>query len=108
MEAGVDIETPSPLIKCALRGFARSHTDAGKRHRVLLPVTLGMLVGGESLSESWGVGNVVWMCLAAMCFNLLRAGDVGVVFPVHWLTRGQTAFRRGERQLEYVNWRQAD
>lgn len=35
-------------------------------------------------------------------------GDAGVVHPVHCLTLGQVAFRRGDRQLGFVDWREAD
>ena len=51
LRMGVEIDTSSPLIRCALRGIARSHADAGTGHRVRLPVTLGMLLDGESLGE---------------------------------------------------------
>lgn len=114
IEAGVEIQTSSPLIKSALRGIARSHAEAGTRHRIRLPATLGMLLDGESLSQSWGVGgHVMWMCLTAMYFFLLRseemfASDKGVIHPFHCLTRGQIAFRSGERQLEYMDWPKAD
>jgi len=36
------------------------------------------------------------------------ASDAGVVHATHRLTRGQVAFRRGDRQLECLEWRQAD
>ena len=111
---GVEIDTSSPLINCALEGIARSHADAGIRHRVRLPVTLDMLLDDECLGESWGVGGrVMSLCLTAMYFFLLRAdemfaSDEGVVHHVHCLTRGQAAFRRGDRQLEYMDWSEAD
>ena len=55
----------------------------------------------------------MWLCLTAMYFFLLRAdemfaSDKGVVHPVHCLTRGQIAFRRGDRQLEYMDWSEAE
>jgi len=34
--------------------------------------------------------------------------DAGVVHSTHCVTRGQVAFRRGDRQLEHLDWRQAD
>ena len=114
MEAGVEVETSPPLIKCALRGIARSHAEAGTRHRVRLPVTLDMLLEGESLIPSWGVGGkVIWMCLTAMYFFLLRSDEMfasnkGVIHPAHCLTRRDVAFFFEDRQLEYMEWRQAD
>ena len=36
------------------------------------------------------------------------ASDKGVVHPVRCLTRGQVAFRLGDRRLEYMDWSEAD
>ena len=57
VEAQVEIIATSPLIRCALKGIARSHVEAGKRHRVRLPVTWRMLLDGESLIPAWGIGG---------------------------------------------------
>jgi len=58
----VEIDTSSPLLESAIRGVARSHAEAGTRHRVRLPITLEMLLDGEAVSESWGKGgHVMWM-----------------------------------------------
>lgn len=114
MHAGVELETSSPLLKCALRGIARSHVDAGTRHRVRLPITLDMMLEGEPITSSGESSrHVLWMCLTAMFFFLVQsdemfASDGGVVHPVHCLTREQVAFRRGDHQLSYVDWREAD
>ena len=38
-EAQIEIIATSPLIRCALKGIARSYVEAGTRHRVRLSVT---------------------------------------------------------------------
>ena len=69
VEAQVDIITTSPLIRCALKGNARSHVEAGTRHRISLPVTRRMLLDGESLIPAWGIGGrVMWLCLSLSYF----------------------------------------
>lgn len=113
-EVQVEIESTSPLIKCALRGIARTQVDQGIGHRVRLPVTWKMLLDGERLIPAWGVaGKVTWLCLSLSYFLIARADEMfasstGVVHPAHCLTRGDVAFFRGDIQLEYVHWRQAD
>jgi len=77
MHAGVELETSSPLLKCALRGIARSHVDAGTRHRVRLPITLDMMLEGEPITSSGESSrHVLWMCLTAMFFFLLRSDEM--------------------------------
>ena len=102
----MEVDTSSPLIKCAFREIARSHADAGTRHRVRLPVTLGMRLEGKNLIPSWGVGGIVmWICLTVMYLFLLRsdemfASDEGVLHPAHCLSRRDVAlFFSGDRQL---------
>ncbi|CAB1109801.1 unnamed protein product [Ectocarpus sp. CCAP 1310/34] len=110
----VEIDTSSPLIKCALRGVARSHVDLGRRRRVRLPVTWSMLRDSEGIIPSWGLaGRVTWLCLSLSYFFITRSDEMfanssGVVHPVHCLTRRDVAFFRGSRQLEYMHWQQAD
>ena len=97
-EMQVEIATTSPLIKCALRGIARSHTDQGIRHRVRLPVTWKMLLEGERLIPEWGVGGrVLWLCLSLSYFLIARSDEIfasssGQVHPAHCLTRKDVAF----------------
>ena len=56
VEAQVEIIATSPLIRCALKGIARSHVEAGTRHRVRLPVTYVENVVRRRKLHS-GVGN---------------------------------------------------
>ena len=49
VQAQVEIIATSPLIRCTLMGIARSHVEAGTRHRVRLPVTWRMLLYSGSL-----------------------------------------------------------
>lgn len=113
-EMQVEIATTSPLIKCALRGIARLHIDQGIRHRVRLPVTWKMLLEGERLIPAWGVGGrVLWLCLSLSYFLIARSDEIfasssGQVHPAHCLTRKDVAFFRGDIQLDYTHWRQAD
>ena len=109
-----EIDTSSPLIKCALRGIARSQVDQGVRRRVRLPVTWSMLRDSEDVIQSRGAGGrVMWLCLSLSYFLITRADEMfassaGVVHPVHCLTRRDVAFFQGSQQLEYRHWRQAD
>ena len=69
VEAQVEIIATSPLLRCALKGIARSHVEAGTRHRVRLPVTWRMLLDGESLIPAWGIGGrVMLLCLSLSYF----------------------------------------
>ena len=69
VEAQVEIIATSPLIRCALKGIARSYVEAGTRHRVRLPVTWRVLLDGESLIPAWGTeGRVMWLCLSLSYF----------------------------------------
>ena len=114
VEAQADVIATSPLIRCALKGIARSHVEAGKRHRVRLPVTRRMLLDGESSIPAWGIGGrVMWLCLSLSYFLISRSDEIfarssGVAHPVHCLTRKDVAFFSGNNQLECVHWRQAD
>ena len=101
MEAGVEIDTSSPVNKWALRAIARSHAEAGTRRRVHLPVMLCMLL----TAKVWLVrGKVVRMWLTAMYFFLLWsvemfAADDGVLHPAHCLRRRNVTF-----SLETRSW----
>ena len=114
VEAQVEIIATSPLLRCALKGIARSHVEAGTRHRVRLPVTWRMLLDGESLIPAWGIGGrVMWLCLSLSYFLIARSDEIfasssGVAHHAHCLTRKDVAFFSGNNQLEYVHWRQAD
>ena len=57
VEAQVETIATSLLIRCALKGIARSHVEAGTRHRVRLPATWRMLLDDESLIPAWGIGG---------------------------------------------------
>ena len=113
-QAQVEIDTTSQLTSCALRGIARSQVERGVRRRTRLPVTWSMLRDAEDVAQSWGPGGrVMWLCLSLSYFLIARADEMfaassGTVHPAHCLTRGDVAFFRGDSQLEYVNWRQAD
>ena len=114
VETQVEIIATSPLIRCALKGIARFHVEAGTRRRFRLPVTWRMLLGGESSTPAWRIGGrVMWLCLS-LSFSLIARSDEifasssGVAHPVHCLTRKDVALFSGNNQLEYVHWRQAD
>ena len=98
VEAQVEITATSPLIRCALKGIARSHVEAGKGHRVRLPVTWRMLLDGESLVPAWGIGGrVMRLCLSLSYFLIARSDEIfpsssGVAHHAHCLTRKDVAF----------------
>ena len=96
----------------------RSHVAAGTPRRVRLPVSIGMLLTGESLISSRSGGESVvaafmclflsyypvFMCLCLSYFLLARrdemfAADSGAVHSVHCLTRGDVAFYADGTQL---------
>ena len=93
VEAQVEIIATSTLIRCALKGIARSHVEAGTRHRFRLPLTWRMLLDGESLIPAWGIGGrVMRLCLSLSYFLIARPDEIfasssGVAHPVHYLTR---------------------
>lgn len=95
-EAQVEREATSPLIKCALRGIARSHVVQGTRHRVRLPWR--MLLEGEYLVPARGVGGeVLWLCMSLSYFFIARsdemfASSLGRVHPARCLTRRYGVF----------------
>lgn len=73
----VEIDTSSPLLKCALRGVARSQVDLGMRRRVRLPVTWSMLKNSEDIIHSWGAaGRVTWLCLSLSYFLIARSDEM--------------------------------
>ena len=113
-QAQVEIDTTSPLMTCTLRGITRSQVESGVRRRVRRPVTWSMLRDAEDIAQSWGPGGrVMWMCLSLSYFLIARADEMfatssGLVHPAHCLTRRDVALFRGDSQLAYLNWRQAD
>ena len=113
-QAQVEIATTSQLTNCVLRGIARAQVELGVHRRIRLPVTWGMLRDGEDLEKSWGPGGrVMWLCLSLSYFLITRSDEMfaassGRVHPAHCLTRRDVAFFRGDRQLAYIDWRQAD
>jgi len=113
-QAQVEVATTSQLTNCVLRGIARAQVELGVHRRIRLPVTWGMLRDGEDLEKSWGPGGrVMWLCLSLSYFLITRSDEMfaassGRVHPAHCLTRRDVAFFRGDRQLAYIDWRQAD
>ncbi|CAN0016065.1 unnamed protein product [Pylaiella littoralis] len=103
MDRQIEIDTSSPLIKCARRGIVRSQVEAGRRRCVCLSVTWSMLMSGKDLIPTWGPGGrVMWLCMGSSYFLIARsdemfAGSSGVVHPEHCLTRRDVAFFRGSR-----------
>lgn len=114
MQAQVEIDTASPLVNRVVRGIARSQVERGVSRRTRLPVTWSMLRDSENIVRSWGPGGrVMWLCLSLSYFLIARADEMfanssGVVHPAHCLTRQDVAFFQGDRQLQYLHWRQAD
>ena len=88
----VEITATSSLIRCALKDIARSHVEAGTRHRVRLPVTWRMLLDGGKLFPAWGIrGRVMWLCLSLSYFLIARSDEIfasssGVAHHVSCLT----------------------
>ena len=62
LEAGVELPTPAPVLKSALKGIARGHVAAGTPRQVRLPVSWGMLLEREGLIPSWGAGGKEMWC----------------------------------------------
>ena len=63
--------------KSWLVSIARSHVEAGTRHRVRLPVTWRMLLDGESLIPAWRIGGrVMWLCLSLSYFLIARSDEI--------------------------------
>ena len=80
VEAQVEIIATSPLVRCALKGIARSHVEAGTRHRVRFPVTWRMWLDGESLILAWAIGGrVIWLCLSLSYFLIARSDEIFAV-----------------------------
>ena len=98
VDVGIELSIRSPLIKSVLQGISRSHTLAGTRPRVRLPISWDVLIKGQKLISSWGSGGrVLWICLGMSYFFLARSDEVSangsdVVNPAHCLTRSDVAF----------------
>ena len=66
-----------------------------------------MLLAGEHLAQTWGVGGrVLWLALGASFFFLTRAAEMFAetstrMHEIYGLRRGDVAFFRGGRQLEW-------
>ena len=102
----IEVDTSSPLIKCALKGVMRFQVEAGVSRRVRLPVlSWRMLMEGEDLALAWGPGGrVLRLCLSLSYLLIARSDEMfadssGVVHPVHCLTRRDVA---GSRQLNFM------
>ena len=114
VERAVDLDIHHSLIKNALMGLKRSHAVVGSQQRVRRPVSLSMLMDGEHLSVSWGIGGrVLWMGLCASFFFLTRspemfADSVQSYHPLYCLRRSDVAFFRGHKQLCRPDWCEAD
>lgn len=114
LEASVELDLSSPMLKCALRGIARNHVAMGTVRRVRLPVSWQMLLDGESASRNWGEGGrVTWLCLCLSYLFITRsdevfANDAGRVHEAHCLTRADVALFAGELQLGFSHYRRAD
>ena len=106
VDVGIELSIRSPLIKRVLQGISRSHTLAGTRPRVRLPISWGMLIKGQELISSWGPGGrVLWLCLRMSYFFLARSDEVfangsGVVNPAHCLMRSDVAFFSWRQTVE--------
>ena len=106
LSGAAELDTQHPLVRCALRGAARGHADAGaQQQRLRRPVSWKMLRKGLSLIPQWGVGGrALFLALGASFFFLTRASEMFAMtklsmHAVHGLRRGGVAFFRGEVQL---------
>ena len=52
VDVGIELSIRSPLIKHVLQGISRSHTLAGTRPRVRLPISWDVLIEGQELLSS--------------------------------------------------------
>ena len=59
LSGAAELDTQHPLVRCALRGAARGHADAGAQQRLRRPVSWKLLQKGASLIPRWGVGGRV-------------------------------------------------
>ena len=97
VDVGIELSIRSPLIKRVLQRISRSHTLAGTRPRVRLPILWDTLIKGQELiSSRVSGGRVLWLCLGMSYFFLARSDEVfangsGVVNPAHCLTRSDVA-----------------
>ena len=70
---GFELDTSHPVLRNAFKGSARSHAVVGLQPIVRRPVSWSMLLGGEHLAQTWGIGGrVLWLALGASSF--LRGG----------------------------------
>ena len=106
VEAGVEMPTESPLLKCMLSGMKRASLQAVPRRRCRVPIALDVLLDhGGSAARLWGTGGrVLFLCLLLTYFIGARAheifkNDSGKVHLVHCLTRGDVMFFENDRQL---------
>ena len=105
LSGAAELDTQHPLVRCALRGAARGHADAGVQQRVRRPVSWKLLQKGACLIPRWGVGGrVLFLALGASFFFLTRASEMFAVnklsmHEVHGLRRGDVTFFRGATQL---------
>ena len=49
VDVGIELSIPSPLIKRVLQGISRSHTLAGTRPRVRLPISQVVFANGSGV-----------------------------------------------------------
>ena len=64
VDVGIELSIRSPLVNSVLQGISRSHTLAGTRPRVRLPISWDMLTKGQERISSWGSGGrVLWLRL---------------------------------------------
>ena len=74
---GFELDTSHTLLRNALKCSARSHAATGLQPRVRRPVLWSMLLGGEHLSQTWGVGGrILWLALGAYFFFLTRSTEM--------------------------------
>ena len=63
---GFKRDTTHPVFASALKGAARSQAEVDNQATVRRPVSLAMLLGGETLIPSWrNGGRVLWLALCA-------------------------------------------
>ena len=54
---GIELQTTYPLLVNILEGVSRSHVESGNQQRLRRPMSWSVLLAGEPMCASWGVGG---------------------------------------------------
>lgn len=109
---GLELGIRHPWIMEALKGFARSHAEAGTPTRVRRPLAWGVILQAQLICGTWGAGGrVLWLAVSASFVSVTRAGKMFISREGHW--HNKHCLRRGGRgvlswydntQLDWTSW----